>query len=117
MRLERVYPVVDIASWVARLVPVGVRLIQLRVKDRGVEDVSAEIRADKAHCKRFGAQLIVNDYWSLAIDEECGFVHLGQSDLDTADVPAIKAAGLKLGISTHDHAELERALSFVPDYV
>ena len=79
--------------------------------------VRAEIRESKGLCERAGAQLVVNDYWQLALDEGCGFVHLGQGDLDAADVPALHRAGLRLGISTHDEAELERALSLQPDYV
>jgi thiamine-phosphate pyrophosphorylase len=61
--------------------------------------------------------LIVNDYWRIALEEACDFVHLGQGDLDTADIPALKKAGVRIGLSTHDDAELERALSFDPDYV
>lgn len=117
MRLDRFYLIVDSTEWVARLVPLGVRLVQLRIKERSQEEVRAEIRATNAVCLRNRAQLIVNDYWQLAIEESCGFVHLGQSDLDTADVSAIRRAGIRVGISTHDHAELERALSFDPDYV
>lgn len=59
----------------------------------------------------------MNDYWELAVDERCDFVHLGQGDLDGADIPALRRAGIRLGVSTHDHAELERALSLDPDYV
>ena len=64
-----------------------------------------------------GATLVVNDYWELAIEEGCDFVHLGQEDLDEADVSAIRAAGIRLGISTHDVVELDRALALAPDYV
>ncbi|WP_245468454.1 thiamine phosphate synthase, partial [Mesorhizobium sp. M1E.F.Ca.ET.063.01.1.1] len=35
----------------------------------------------------------------------------------SADVKAIGRAGLKLGLSTHDDAELETALQAEPDYV
>jgi thiamine-phosphate pyrophosphorylase len=79
--------------------------------------VRSEIRKAKALCSLAGAQLIVNDYWSLAMAEGCDFVHLGQGDLDAADVPALRKAGIKIGISTHDEAELARALTFQPDYV
>jgi len=68
-------------------------------------------------CTQHGAQLIVNDYWQLALEESCDFVHVGQEDLDTADVPALKRAGVRIGISTHDHVELERALTLQPDYI
>jgi thiamine-phosphate pyrophosphorylase len=95
----------------------GARLIQLRIKDQPDDVVRAEIRAARETCERTGALLIVNDYWQLALDERCAFVHLGQGDLDTADVPALRARGVRLGVSTHDHAELERALALKPDYI
>lgn len=117
MKLPRVYPVVESSAWVSRLLPAGVRLIQLRIKEHTAEELRAEISASKALCSRAGAQLVVNDYWQLAMEERCDFVHLGQGDLDTADVPAIRRAGIRFGISTHDEAELERALSLEPDYV
>jgi thiamine-phosphate pyrophosphorylase len=117
MPLPRVYPIVDSAEWVRRLLPLGVRLVQLRIKDRSTEELRAEIRESSALCARVGAQLIVNDYWQLAIEEGCDFVHLGQGDLDGADTRAIRGAGMKLGVSTHDERELERALPFNPDYV
>jgi thiamine-phosphate pyrophosphorylase len=117
MKLPRVYPIVDSAAWVRRLSGVGVRLIQLRMKDRSEAELRAEIREAKGLCTRAGAQLIVNDYWTLALAEGCDFVHLGQGDLDSADVPAIRKAGVKIGISTHSHEELARALGFAPDYI
>lgn len=117
MRLPRVYPILDSAAWVGRLLPAGVRLVQLRIKDRPQQEIREEILAARALCARAGAQLIVNDYWQLALETGCDFVHLGQGDLDTADVPALRRAGVKLGVSTHDEAELERALGLDPDYV
>jgi len=116
-RLPRVYPIVDSVQWVARLVPLGVRLIQLRIKDLPREQLRHEIRAARAHCESAGVQLIVNDYWQLALEEGCGFVHLGQSDLEGADVAALRAGGVRIGVSTHDDAELARGLSIEPDYV
>jgi thiamine-phosphate pyrophosphorylase len=115
--LPRVYPVVDRAEWVQRLLPLGVRLVQLRVKDRPDEEVRAEIREAKALCADAGAQLIVNDHWELALAEKCDFVHLGQGDLDTTDVSALRKNAVKIGVSTHDDAELERALLLEPDYI
>ncbi len=117
MKLPRVYPVVDSAAWVRRLTAAGVRLVQLRIKDAPADDLRAEIRAARAVCAASGAQLVVNDHWQAALDERCDFVHLGQADLDSADVTAIRRAGVRLGLSTHDDAELERALSLKPDYV
>jgi thiamine-phosphate pyrophosphorylase len=117
MTLPRVYPIIDSATWVQRLLPAGVRLLQLRIKERPQEQIRQEIRTARALCASAGAQLIVNDYWQLALEEGCDYVHLGQGDLEGADVVSLRRAGVKLGISTHDDAELERALSYAPDYV
>lgn len=111
------YPIVDSAAWVRRLLPAGARLVQLRIKEQPAEVLRAEIRESKALCQRAGAQLVVNDHWQLALEEGCDFVHLGQGDLDTADVPALRRASVRIGISTHDDSELARALGLEPDYI
>lgn len=117
MTLDPFYLIVDDASWLERLLPLGVKLVQLRIKDRGEAEVRAQMRRARALCRAFSAQLIVNDYWRLALQENCDFVHLGQGDLDGADVAALRAKGVKVGLSTHDEAELARALALGPDYV
>ncbi|HWT96177.1 MAG TPA: thiamine phosphate synthase [Terriglobales bacterium] len=117
MTLDPFYPIVDSAAWVTRLVPLGIKLIQLRIKGMAEGPLRMEIRRAEAICTSYGCQLVVNDHWKLAIEEGCSFVHLGQEDLGVADVAAIRRAGLKLGISTHDDAELTIALAAEPDYV
>ena len=117
MKLDPFYLIVDSAAWIERLVPLGVKLVQLRIKDMGTPELRREIRMAKEICERHGCQLIVNDHWRLAIDEGCDFVHLGQEDLTEADVTAIRRAGMRLGLSTHDDTELETALAAEPDYV
>lgn len=117
MTLDPFYLIVDSAAWIERLVPLGVKLVQLRIKDRLPAEIRADIRRAKAICSAHGCQLIINDYWQLAIEEGCDFIHLGQEDLATADLGAIHAAGLKLGLSTHDEAELATALAARPDYI
>lgn len=115
--LDRFYPIFDDVSWLRRMLPLGVRLVQLRLKDRSPDDLRAQVAEGRDLCRQAGAVLVVNDHWQVAMDAGCDFIHLGQEDLDTADIPAIRRAGLRLGISTHDHAELERALALGPDYV
>lgn len=115
--LDVFYPIVPDDAWMRRLVPLGVRTIQLRLKDAGPQEVRRQIRESMAVCKAHGCQLIVNDYWEAALELGADFIHLGQEDLAEADLPRIKAAGARLGISTHDHAELEIALAAQPDYV
>ena len=117
MKLDPFYLIVDSAAWIERLAPLGVRLLQLRIKDMDEGGLRTEIRSAKALCARYDCQLIINDHWRLAIEEGCDFVHLGQEDLQTANLPEIRAAGVRLGLSTHDHAELETALAAAPDYI
>ena len=117
MSLPRVYPIVDTAAWVRRLTTLGVRLVQLRIKEQPDETVLGQIREAQACCASSGAQLVVNDHWQLALRAGCDFVHLGQGDLQGADVAALRRAGVRLGVSTHDERELERALALEPDYV
>lgn len=117
MTLDPFYLIVDDVAWIARLLPLGLRLVQLRIKEKPEAELRAQIRAARALCEPAGATLIINDYWRMAIDEGCGFIHLGQEDLEEADLPAIRRHGLRLGLSTHSEAELDRALSVSPDYV
>lgn len=117
MILDRFYPIFENADWIERLVPLGIKLVQLRIKGASCEVVRDHIRRAKSTCRGHGCTLIINDYWKAAIDEGCNFVHLGQEDLEDADIAAIRAAGLRLGISTHDKAELARALALDPDYI
>ncbi|MBD3626258.1 MAG: thiamine phosphate synthase [Rhodobacteraceae bacterium] len=117
MKLDRFYPIFDSPGWLDRLLPLGVKLVQLRIKDAAPGALARDIAIARALCESHGAVLVVNDHWQQAIDARCSWVHLGQEDLDDADIPAIRRAGIRLGISTHDHAELDRALALAPDYV
>ena len=111
------YPVVDTVEWIERLLDAGVRTIQLRIKDKSDLDVESQVVAAITLGQRYNARLFINDYWRLAIKHRAYGVHLGQDDLDIADLSTISAAGLRLGISTHDNMEMDRALSVKPSYI
>ena len=115
--LDPFYPIVDSAAWVGRLVGVGAAFIQLRIKGATEAHVRGELHHAMTICRRSGAELVVNDHWDYAIDAGADWVHLGQSDLDEADVDSIRKHSIRLGISTHSHQELDRALTLDPDYV
>ena len=95
------YPVVDSAEWLSRLIPRGINIIQLRVKSLLGDALEQEIAEAIAIARQFNCRLFINDYWQLAIKHGAYGVHLGQEDLDTADIDAIRTAGLRLGLSTH----------------
>ncbi|MTD29374.1 thiamine phosphate synthase [Erwinia sorbitola] len=111
------YPVVDTVEWIARLLNAGVRTLQLRIKESAEHEVEQQIVEAITLGKQYQARLFINDYWRLAIKHQAYGVHLGQEDLDVADLDAIHAAGLRLGLSTHDDAELDRALAEQPSYI
>lgn len=45
-----------------------------------------------------------------------GYIWAGE-DLETTDLKAIQAAGLRLGVSTHDDMEIDVALAARPSYI
>jgi len=114
---DRFYPVVDSIAWVARLTRLGVGTIQLRAKNLDHADALKIVREALGVTKGTNTRLVVNDYWRAAIEARAEHLHLGQEDLADADVKAIRAAELSLGISTHDDDELKAALAAKPDYV
>ena len=114
---DRFYPVVDSVAWVARLAKLGVGTIQLRAKNLNDADALAIVKEALAATKGTNTRLVVNDYWRAAIAARAKHLHLGQEDLVDADLKAIRAAGLTLGLSTHDDEELATALRARPDYV
>ena len=111
------YPVVDSVDWIARLLDWGVSTLQLRIKDPQATDLEQQIQQAIELGRRYQARLFINDYWQLAIKHGAYGVHLGQEDIQTADLDALRQAGLRLGISTHDAAELAEALALKPSYV
>ena len=114
---DRFYPVVDSVAWVARLALLGVGTIQLRAKNLSESDALQTIMDALEIIRGTPAKLVVNDYWRAAIIAKAEHLHLGQEDLAGADLKAIRAAGLTLGISTHDDEELETALRAKPNYI
>ncbi|TMJ86163.1 MAG: thiamine phosphate synthase [Alphaproteobacteria bacterium] len=114
---DRFYPVVDSLRWVERLTNLGVGTIQLRAKELDDSSALRMVSDALAITKGSATKLVVNDYWRAAVVAGAKHLHLGQEDLEGADLKAIRAAGLTLGISTHDDEELATALRAKPDYV
>jgi hydroxymethylpyrimidine kinase / phosphomethylpyrimidine kinase / thiamine-phosphate diphosphorylase len=111
------YPVVDRAAWLEKLLPMGVKTVQLRIKDLTGTSLAAEVSKAVEIAKPYQCRLFVNDYWELAIQYDAYGVHLGQSDLTTANLDALSRAGIRLGVSTHCYQEVARALAIQPSYI
>ena len=111
------YPVVDRSDWVGKLLPLGVKTIQLRIKDLQGYQLEEEIKRSVLLAKQYNATLFINDYWELAIQLGAIGVHLGQDDLPKADIAKIREAGLYLGVSTSCYYEVAAALAVNPSYI
>lgn len=111
------YPIVDSVDWVSKLLPLGVKTIQLRIKNKPDKDLAAEIQQSIAIANTYQARLFINDYWQMAIRYGAYGVHLGQEDLNSANIEKIHQAGLRLGISTYDYDEIARAYALSPSYI
>jgi hydroxymethylpyrimidine kinase/phosphomethylpyrimidine kinase/thiamine-phosphate diphosphorylase len=114
-----VYPIVDNSSWLERLLPLGITTVQLRIKaaNHSAQEIEEEIIKSIKIAKRHSCRLFINDHWQLAIKHNAYGVHLGQEDLDTADIEKLLQSGMRLGISTHSHAEVARAITYKPSYI
>lgn len=111
------YPIVDRATWVERLLPLGVKTIQLRIKDLTGEALDREVRTAVEIARRSNARLFINDHWHLAVKHRAYGAHLGQEDLPHADLAEMASAGLRLGLSTRSLEEVARAKAVRPSYV
>jgi hydroxymethylpyrimidine kinase/phosphomethylpyrimidine kinase/thiamine-phosphate diphosphorylase len=112
-----IYPVVDSAEWIEKLLPLGVSTIQLRIKQDSPDHIEHQVSEAIRLCKGKHIRLFINDHWQLAIKHAAYGIHLGQEDIETADLRAIAAAGLRLGISSHCWWEVARALAIAPSYL
>lgn len=111
------YAVLPDAQWVGRMARAGVPTVQLRFKSDDAAAIRQEVRAAVQAVQGTGALLFINDHWQVAIDEGAYGVHLGQEDMDEAPLETIRAAGLRLGLSTHGYAEMLRADAVSPSYI
>ena len=111
------YAVLPDAAWVARMARAGVPTVQLRFKSDDPQAIEHEVRAAVKAVQGTGTLIFINDHWQAAIDAGAYGVHLGQEDMDVADLPAIRAAGLRLGLSSHGYAEMVLADRWSPSYI
>jgi thiamine-phosphate pyrophosphorylase len=111
------YPVVDDVAWVERLLPMGIKTIQLRIKDTEQADLEQQVMRAIELGREHNAQVFINDYWQLALKHGAFGVHLGQEDIDESNLETLADAGICLGLSTHGYYELLRVIQINPSYI
>lgn len=117
-----IYVVVDSADWVERLLALGVKTVQLRIKtdvhdDENNSHLCEEIKRACFLGKAYHARVFIDDHYKLAIKYGAYGVHLGMEDLQTADLDLIRDSGLRLGVSTHGIYEICKVLTLQPSYI
>ncbi|BAC24652.1 thiE [Wigglesworthia glossinidia endosymbiont of Glossina brevipalpis] len=111
------YPIIDSLSWLVRILSVGIKTVQIRIKEKDKINLDREIESAIILGKKYKANLFINDYWELAVKHKAYGVHLGQKDMNNADIKYIYKSGLRLGLSTRNDQEVERALKWNPSYI
>jgi len=111
------YGVMPDADWVKRMVDAELPTVQLRFKSDDRSKIKKQIAQAVSAVQDSKTLLFINDYWREAIEADAYGVHLGQEDMETADLEAIRTAGLRLGLSTHGYAEMVYADRFCPSYI
>lgn len=111
------YPVISSLEWLESMLKLGVKTVQLRIKDPNHPQLKESIKNSIELGREYQAQVFINDYWQYAIEYGAFGVHLGQEDLQLAQVAKIKQAGLCLGVSTHSYTEILKVLRYDPDYI
>jgi thiamine-phosphate diphosphorylase len=113
-----IYPVVDRAYKLRPLYEVGITTAQLRTKEKFTgKELEDEVIEAIAISEEYNARFFLNDFWELGIKHKAYGIHLGQEDIQEADVQAILDAGIRLGISSHTPKEIAFALGFEPSYL
>jgi len=111
------YGVMPDADWVKRMVDAELPTVQLRFKSDDRFKIKKQIRAAVEAVQNSKTLLFINDHWQEAIDAGAYGVHLGQEDMEIANLEEIRSAGLRLGLSTHGYAEMAYADRFCPSYI
>ncbi len=106
----------SIASFARAVAAAKPCALQLRAKDASSSETLSLLREIHPACREAGVPLFANDRVDLAVLAGCEGVHVGQDDMPVSLARSI-GRGLKIGISTHDLAQVERAIADRPDYV
>ncbi|KOO57743.1 hypothetical protein WH43_13005 [Rheinheimera sp. KL1] len=110
------YVIVPSVTELQRALAAGVKTLQLRIKSTD-QQLRQQIQQAIQLCQHPDIQLFINDHWQLALELGAYGVHLGQEDINSANLAALQQAGLRLGVSSHGFYKLLRAQQLQPSYL
>jgi thiamine-phosphate pyrophosphorylase len=95
----------------------GIKIIQLREKNRSKKEIFNEALAMKALTSKHKALLIINDHIDIALAVNAEGVHLGQEDMPVAEARQIMGRKKIIGVSTHSLRQAQKAEDEGADYI
>jgi thiamine-phosphate pyrophosphorylase len=100
-----------------RLITADPCWLQVRAKGASAAELLALGRAVLPLARAAGIPLCINDRLDVALVLGADAVHLGQDDLPLAEARQVSGGRLRIGISTHDRAQVDAALAAGADYL
>ena len=88
----------------------GVTCVQLREKELPQDEFLAEAMEISSLCKKYGVPLFINDNVDVAIACHADGIHVGQNDLEAAQVRQRVGANMMIGVSVHSVEEAMEAV-------
>lgn len=95
----------------------GVKAIQLREKDLDGKNLFDLARKVSALCRRYNAELFINDRIDIALGVEAAGVQLGKASLPIAAARALLGTARAIGYSAHSLAEARDAEREGADFI
>ena len=93
----------------------GATCVQLREKELNEEDFLNEAMEISALCKQYRVPFFVNDNVEIAIKCHADGVHVGQEDMEAAQVRQKVGDGMMIGVSVHSVEEALEAVKHGAD--
>lgn len=123
--MMRLYAVTDrawvgkqsLAEQVAAALRGGVTCVQLREKELDEERFLREAEEIFSLCKRYRVPFFINDNVALALRCHADGVHVGQDDMDVAEVRRLVGQEMMIGVSVHTVEEARTAAEGGADYL
>lgn len=123
--MMRLYAVTDrawvgkqsLAEQVAAALRGGVTCVQLREKELDEEQFLREAEEIFTLCKRYRVPFFINDNVALALRCHADGVHVGQDDMDVAEVRRLVGQEMMIGVSVHTVEEACAAAAGGADYL
>lgn len=95
----------------------GTTMLQYREKNKSRSEVIVETHQIKEVCAKYRVPFVINDDVLLAVALNADGVHVGQSDMDVADVRSLIGSDMLLGVSVQNVDQAIKAQNQGADYL